>query len=281
MVDEQARPGRVLITGAAGGVGTILRGGLAALGWSVRGFDLVTPAEPDSDPDTGPVSDAVEWIIGDITDPAAIEAAMADVDVVIHLAGIPVEDHFAAILHANIDGTHQVFDAAVRAGVPRVVYASTNHVVGYYERADFTDTKLGVGARPRPDTLYGVSKVFGEALGSYYHDRHGLQVACARLGACYAEPHTRRMLDTWLSPADAVRLFHALATAPDLGFELVFGASANRTGWCDLGPARRLGYHPQDDSERFRDRFADQPLDPDDPEVRYLGGDFTTALPPA
>jgi uronate dehydrogenase len=268
-------PGRVLITGAAGGVGTILRAGLPALGWAVRGFDL----EPPTGTETGG-AEAAEWIIGDVTDPRAIEVAMTDVDVVVHLAGIPMEDHFDALLHTNFQGTYEVFDAAVRAGVPRVLFASSNHAVGYHERAAFTERPIGPGDRARPDTLYGVSKVFGEALGSYYHDRHGLAVACVRLGACRAEPVSRRMLDTWLSPGDAVRLFHALATAPGLGYEIVYGASANRMAWCDHEPGRRLGYEPQDSSESFRSRFAGDPVDPDDPEVRYLGGAFTTMVPP-
>lgn len=207
---------------------------------------------------------------------------MADVDVVIHLAGIPAEDQFARILHANIDGTQKVFEAAVHAGVPRVLFASTNHVVGYYERSAFRNRRLGTGERTRPDTFYGVSKVFGEAIGSYYHDRHGLQVACVRIGAFEREPQTRRMLDTWFSPDDAVRLFHALAVAPNLGYDIVFGVSANRTAWADLEPGRRLGYEPRDDSSVFAARFAGEPADshdPDDPEVRYLGGDFTTATP--
>jgi len=263
-------PGRMLITGAAGGVGTFLRTGLAELGWRLRCLDLRIPDDPGE----------AEWIVGDIGDEAALDAALADVDVVVHLAAIPVEDHFDAILHANIDGTYRVFDAAVRAGVPRVLFASSNHTVGYYERAEFAGRRIGIEARPRPDTFYGVSKVFGEALGSFYHDRHGLQVACVRIGACCARPLTRRMLDTWFSPGDAVRLFHALATVPDLGYEIVYGVSANRTAWGDLEASRRLGYEPRDDSSVFADLFAHEPVDPDDPEVRFLGGDFTTATPP-
>jgi uronate dehydrogenase len=265
--------GRILMTGAAGGVGTFLRAGLADLGWQVRGFDLVTPDEPG----------ATEWVAGDVGDAAALEAAMRDVDVVVHLAGIPVEDHFERILKSNIDGTYQVFDAAVRAGVPRVLAASSNHAVGYYERADFRDAPIGVDVRPKPDTYYGVSKVFVEAIGSFYADRHGLRVACVRIGSCFEQPHSRRMLDTWLSPADATRLFHTLATAPDLRYEIVYGISANKTAWWDLEPARRLGYEPQDDSDVFAEKIeaaADKAPDPDDPEYRYLGGRFTMMVPP-
>jgi uronate dehydrogenase len=266
--------GRILLTGAAGGVGTFLRTGLPDLGWTVRGFDLRIPDDPG----------AIEWVVGDVTDADAIEAAMKDVDVVIHLAGIPVEDHFAKILHANIDGTYQLFEAVRRAGVKRVVYASSNHAVGYHPRAEFVDKPVGVDVRPRPDTYYGVSKVFGEALGSFYADRYGVEVACVRIGSCFAKPTVRRMLDTWLSPADAVRLFHALATAPELKYEIVYGISNNSTRWLDLEPARRLGYDPQDDSAPYTDEVvaAEVPRIPDDdPEFVYLGGRFTTHLPPA
>jgi len=264
---------RILITGAAGRVGTFLRTGLAELGWTIRGFDLVMPEDPGS----------ARWFIGDIGDPAALDAAMRDTDVVVHLAAIPVEDRFERILKTNIDGTYQVFDAAVRAGVPRVLAASSNHAVGYYECADYRDTPIGVDVLPRPDTFYGVSKAFMESIGSYYADRHGLRVACVRIGSCFAEPRSRRMLDTWLSPGDATRLFHALATAPDLRYEIVYGISANKTAWWDLENARRLGYDPQDDSDIFAERIeaaATVDADPTDPEYRYLGGRFTTILPP-
>ncbi|NUP52600.1 MAG: NAD(P)-dependent oxidoreductase [Catenulispora sp.] len=270
---SESTHGRILITGAAGGVGTFLRTGLADRGWAVRGLDLVTP------PDPGPV----EWRVGDVGDPAVLDAAMQDVDVVVHLAGIPVEDRFDRILKTNIDGTYQVFDAAVRNGVPRVLAASSNHAVGYYERADYADSTIGVDVRPRPDTYYGVSKVFMEAIGSFYADRHNLQVACVRIGSCFEAPRSRRMLDTWLSPADAVRLFHALATAPDLRYEIVYGVSANKTAWWDMEPGRRLGYVAQDDSDVFAAKVeaeAADVYDPEDPEYKYLGGVFTTFVPP-
>jgi uronate dehydrogenase len=215
-------------------------------------------------------------------DPAAIAKAMQDVDVVIHLAGIPVEDHFAKHLHANIDGTYQVFEAAHQAGVPRVIFASSNHAVGYHEHADFQDRPIGVDVRTRPDTYYGVTKVFGEAIGSFYADRHGLEAACVRIGSCFAEPTTLRMLQTWLSPGDAARLFHALATVPELRYEIVYGLSANTRGWLDLAPARRLGYEPQDDAEVFAEKVeaACEPLPDGDPECRYIGGRFVLSTPP-
>ncbi|MEE4543137.1 NAD(P)-dependent oxidoreductase [Streptomyces sp. V4-01] len=252
-------PRTVLITGAAGGVGGFLRAGLPGLGWHVRGFDLAAP------PDAGP-----DWTVGDITDPVALAAAAAGVDAVVHLAGIPGEAAFADLLHANIDGTYQVFEAARRAGVRRVVYASSNHAVGFHSR----ESSLGVEVRPRPDTCYGVTKVFGEALGSLYADRHGMEVACVRIGSCFPRPTTVRMLSTWLSPGDAVGLTHALLTATGLRYEILYGVSANSRGWWDLAPARRLGYRPRDDAEvHAADVLAAcGPLPLGDPDARYVGG---------
>lgn len=257
-------PRTVLITGAAGGVGGFLRAGLPGLGWRVRGYDLTAP--PDASPD---------WTVGDITDPAALAAAAAGAAAVVHLAGIPGEADFADLLHANIDGTYQVFEAARRAGVRRVVYASSNHAVGFHPRQD----PIGVDVRPRPDSRYGVTKVFGEALGSLYADRYGMEVACVRIGSCFPRPTTVRMLSTWLSPGDVVRLTHALLTAPGLRYEILYGISANARGWWDLTRATRLGYRPQDDAETYAAEVlaACGPLTPDDPDARYVGGRMTTA----
>ncbi|MGD3110920.1 NAD-dependent epimerase/dehydratase family protein [Streptomyces sp. YGL11-2] len=251
----------ILLTGAAGRVGRLLRPRLAARGWAVRSFDL-EPAPPGEETD---------WVRGDITDPEALDAAMTDICAVVHLAGIAREADFPDTLHHNIDGTYHVFEAARRAGVPRVLFASTSHVIGFHEQTSATQ------AGPRPDTLYGVSKVFGEALGSLYADRHGMQVACIRIGSCFPEPTNVLSLATWLSPDDAGRLFNALLRAPDLRYETLYGISANTRAWWDLAPARRLGYQPQDNAEDFVDAVvaAHGPLEPAHPDARYVGGRFT------
>lgn len=254
---------KVLITGAAGGIGRFLRAGLPALGWALRGFDLVA----------GEGEAADDWVVGDLGDSAALERALDGVEAVVHLAAISSEAPFAEILAANIDGTYRLFEAARRCGVRRVVYASSNHAVGFTPRTAL----LGVGTRPRPDTYYGLSKVFGEGICSLYADKYGFEVAAIRIGSCFERPRTVRMLETWLSPGDAVRLFHACLTAPRLRYEVLYGISANTRGWWDLGPARRLGYQPQDDSEAFADAVLSErgPLDPGDPEHRFVGGAWT------
>jgi uronate dehydrogenase len=261
-----AAGGTVLLTGAAGGVGTFLRRGLPPLGWKLRCYDVV------------PVPDDPDAVAADIRDADALAAAMDGVDAVVHLAGIPTEDTFDRILDTNIDGTYRVFEAARAAGVDRVVYASSNHAVGFLPRQELAP----VDVPPRPDTYYGLSKAFGEALGRLYADRHGMRVACLRIGSCFERPRSTRMLSTWLSPADCVRLVHACLTSADLDYAVVYGVSANSRGWWDLESARRLGYAPADDAEVYAEAVLAEhgELDPADPDHAYLGGRFTVAVPP-
>jgi uronate dehydrogenase len=257
----------ILVTGAAGRVGAVLRRGLPALGWRLRPLDLAPmPAEPDA-------------VQADVLDPAALAAAMKGVAAVVHLAGLPREASWGATLTTNIDATYQVFEAARLAGVRRIVYASSNHAVGFTPRQPF----VGIDIPPRPDTLNGLSKCFGEALGRLYVDKYGLEVACLRIGSCFPVPTTVRQLSTWLSPDDAVRLVHACLAAPELGYAVVYGTSANTRGWWDLRPGRALGYEPVDDAEAYAADVlaASGEPDPADPEHAYLGGKSVRDEPPA
>jgi len=229
---------RILLTGAAGRIGAVMRAELPAFGWAVRSFDL----RPLADPLPG---DDVR--IGDLNDPAALADALAGVEAVVHLAAIPTEAPFDMISRANIEGTYSVFEGARRAGVGRIVVASSIHASGYSPRVPL----LGVDEPARPDSFYGLRKVVGEALGRLYVDRYGMQVACLRIGAFQPRPRSPHQLAHWLSHGDAVRLVHACLSAPDLGYALLYGRSANTRGWTDLGPALALGYRPQDDSETY------------------------------
>lgn len=263
----QARPGAgrgVLVTGAAGLVGRTACAGLAARGWRVRGLD-VQPLDGVDGLDGPPV-------VADVQDGAAVERACAGMDAVVHLAGISGEASFPEILAANIDGTFQVFDAARRAGVERVVYASSNHAVGFTPRTEL----LGTDVPPRPDTYYGVSKVFGEALGRLYVDRYGLQVVCLRIGTWQDRPTAPRHLSTWLSPSDGVRLLHAALSAPDVDFAVVYGISANTRAWWDLAPARALGYLSVDDAEDYAADVLTGDDEPD-PAGERVGGPYADA----
>lgn len=252
---------RILITGAAGRIGAMLRPRLARPGRRLRLLDIA-PLTANADE---------EVVTASVTDLDALVAACADVDAVVHLAGYPGEASWSEILSVNIDGTHAVFEAARRTGTPRVVYASSNHAVGYHPAGQDSPDYLF----PRPDTYYGVSKAAGEAIGSLYHDRHGLDVVCLRIGTCAEDPVNERGLGTWLSPDDCGRLVEAAITAPAPGFRIVWGISANTRARWSLDEARALGYQPQDDAEAYADAVTPAtPL-----QQAYVGGDFC-AFPP-
>ena len=253
---------RILITGAAGGMATLLRPHLARAGRILRLLDIAdVPAN----------NDGAEIVRASITDMAAMQAACTNVDAIVHLGGLSIEHEWAPILDVNIHGTYVTLEAARRAGVKRVILASSNHAIGY------TSTQHGevsAGAFPRPDTNYGVSKVAMEALGSLYADRYGLDVIAIRIGSCFEKPKDARMLRTWLSPGDGARLIEACLAAPAPGFRVVWGASNNTRHWVSLDEARALGYEPQDDSERFAAELLAEQGEPDpaSPLMRYVGG---------
>ncbi|MGZ4648051.1 MAG: NAD-dependent epimerase/dehydratase family protein [Blastococcus sp.] len=259
--------GPVLVTGAAGRIGTWLRGGLPERGWAVRGLDVV----PVTD-----VRPGEEQVVADVTDLAAVVDAAQGASALVHLAGIAGESTWPAISHANIEGTYCAREAARRAGVPRVVLASSNHATGYTPRPD-GGLLTEADAPPRPDTYYGVAKVTMEALGSLYADRYGLDVVCLRIGSAFPEPTTTRMLATWLSPADTVSLVDAALTTPSPGFAVVWGVSNNTRNWWDLSAARALGYEPADDAEVYAEALIEEFGEPDpaDPVHARVGGQYT------
>jgi uronate dehydrogenase len=256
----------IVITGAAGLVGSMLRPRLARPDRTLRLLDVAPLV-------AGPGEEAIE---ASVTDMDAMTAACRGADAVIHLAGVPGEAPWPRILELNINGGYVVFEAARRAGTPRVIFASSNHAVGFTPRADFPVPDY---AFPAPDTYYGVSKAATEALAALYHYRHGMDAICVRILSCFPRPQNLRMLSTWLSPDDTGRLFEACLTAPAPGFRVIFGVSANtRGGWVSLAEATALGYRPQDDAEAYAAEIIAEQGEPDpatDPVLEYLGGDFT------
>jgi uronate dehydrogenase len=256
----------ILITGAAGRIGTMLRARLARDGRALRLLDIAELT-------AGPGEEAVR---ASVTDLAAMTAACQGADAVIHLAGIAWEAPWPEILQTNIHGTYVAFEAARRAGVPRVIFASSNHAVGFSPRESFPVPDY---AFPAPDTYYGVAKVAGEGLAGMYHHRYGIDAICIRILTCFERPPSARALATWLSPDDAGRLFEACLAAPSPGFRVIFGVSANtRGGWVSLEGARALGYTPRDDAEAYAAEVIAEHGEPDpaSPVFRYLGGEFTT-----
>ncbi|MEU1709835.1 NAD(P)-dependent oxidoreductase [Streptomyces sp. NPDC005706] len=262
-------PRTVLLTGAAGGLGTLMRSLLPAHGYTLRLFD-VRPV--DGEPDA---------VTADLTDTDALREAVRGVDAVIHLAGISLEAPFEKILKSNIEGTYNLYEAARLEGVPRIVFASSNHAVGFTPAPGPGEPLIPIGTPRRPDTFYGLSKSFGEDLAQLYWDKHGLETVSVRIGSCFPEPTSVRMLSVWMSPDDGARLFHAALTAEGVGHTVVHGSSANTRLWWDLTSARALGYDPQDDSEPYAEKLiAEQgELDPANPAHSHLGGHFVNDPP--
>ncbi|MFJ9470915.1 NAD-dependent epimerase/dehydratase family protein [Streptomyces caniferus] len=262
-------PRTVLLTGAAGGLGTLMRELLPPYGYRLRLFDQ------------RPVSGEPDAITAGLADTRALREAVRGADAVIHLAGISLEAGFEEILRANIEGTYHLYEAAREAGVRRIVFASSNHAVGFTPRPADGSGAIPVDTPRRPDTYYGLSKGFGEDLASLYWDLHGIETVSVRIGSCFPEPTSVRMLSIWLSPADCARLLHAALTAPDVGHTVVYGSSANTRLWWDLSTARALGYAPRDDSEPYAAGLiaAHGALDPENPEHAFLGGAFCTDPP--
>src|SRR5882757_6948867 len=265
-------PRTVLLTGAAGGVGTLMRGLLPPYGYDLRLLD-VRPLEGDTGSST--------VITADLADRDALREAVRGVDAILHLAGISLESTFDKILRANIEGTYNLYEAAREEGVRQIVFASSNHAVGFTPRPQGDDPLIPINTPRRPDTYYGLSKCFGEDLAQLYADLHGIDTVSVRLGSCFPEPSNVRMLSVWMSPQDGARLFHAALGAGTTGHTVVYGSSANTRLWWDLAPARALGYEPQDDSERFAAKLIAElgELDPDNPAHANLGGPFCTDPP--
>jgi uronate dehydrogenase len=227
---------RVLLTGAAGGVGTMIRPLLRQIYPDLVLSDLREPAALQANE---PFRQA------DLTDPAQVEAAVAGMDGILHLGGYSIEGPWDTILQANIVGCYNLYEAARRRGVRRVVFASSNHAMGFYPR----HSHIGVAAIPRPDSRYGVSKVFGEAVGALYADKHGIGVLSVRIGNVGERPIDRRRLAIWLHPEDLVQLMRIGLEHPDIRYEVVYGCSANERTWWDNTRAYQLGYEPKHRAE--------------------------------
>jgi uronate dehydrogenase len=262
------RFGRLLLTGAAGGLGRELRPRLRARCDTLRVSDIAELGDAAAGEEVRPAA---------LQDRAAVDALLQGVEAVVHLGGISTEQPFDDILQANIVGAYNLYEAARRHGTRRIVFASSNHVTGFYRQ----DEVIGPEAPMRPDGYYGLSKAFGENLAQFYFDRHGIETVSLRIGSSFPEPKDRRMLATWLSFDDLERLVVAALNAPVVRHTVVYGLSDNLTRWWDNTSAAHLGFRPKDSSEPFRAAVeARQPvLDRNDPVTLYQGGAFVTKGP--
>lgn len=260
----------LLLTGAAGGVGKAIRPLLREIAEKVVLSDMVDIAD---------LASHETFVKCDLSIREEVDAAVAGVDGIIHLGGISVERPFELILKGNIEGVYNLYEAARHNGQPRIIFASSNHTIGFHRR----DEKLDGNSSVRPDTLYGVSKCFGENLASFYFDKFGQETLSVRIGSLTAKPQNSRMLATWLSAQDFVSLCARGFEAPRLGNAVVYGASDNLESWWDNRHAAFLGWKPKDSSAKWRAEILAEAgkEDPTDPAHIYQGGGFTKLRHPA
>lgn len=251
------------MTGAAGGVATLIRPHLRQIT-----SELVLSDRGNLDD----LEDGEVSMPADLTDLSSMERLLEGAEGLIHLGGQSVEADWETVLNANIIGLHNIYEAARRQGCKRIIFATTNHVVGFYRRQQIIDHTV----MPRPDSRYGVSKAFGEALGRMYADKYGLRFLNIRIGNVGDKPLDIRRLSIWVSPGDLTQLIQIGLTHPDLHFEVVYGASKNARAWWDNSNAYRLGYEPKDRAEDHADvAHAVSAAQPDDPiTAQFQGGTF-------
>lgn len=245
---------RVLLTGAAGAIATAVRPVLRELADEVVLTDQVEVEE---------LLPGEQFARAELADSAPWELLASGCDAIVHLGAVPDEAPFAVLAGPNLHGAFHVYDAARRAGVRRVVAASSGRATGFYRVGE----RLDGDATPRPDGLYAATKAFSEALGRMYADKFGLEVVALRIGTFAERPHSVHDLSTWLSHDDARRLVRAALTGQVDGFVCVYGVSANTRGWWDLPPS--LGYEPVDDAEIYAGD-----VEPDD-GIPFQGGPST------
>ncbi len=257
---------RLLLTGAAGGLGTLLRERIKPWADVVRVTDLhdMAPARPGE-----------EVVRCDLADRATVLALLDGVDAVLHFGGVSTEQAVDAIVSANIVGLHNLYEAVHKSGVRRVIYASSSHVVGFYPTTEVVDASAPL----RPDGMYGVSKCFGEALSRYYFDRFGIETVCLRIGSSFEEPRNARMLVTYLAYDDLVELVRCALFTPRVGHTIAFGMSDNPARWWDNRAAAHLGFVPRHSSRPFAARFEGGWPEAGDLTATCQGGPFVLAGP--
>jgi uronate dehydrogenase len=244
---------RVLITGAAGAIGTALRDGLRA-DWRRLRLTDIRPIQN--------LANNEEAIVADVADRSAVEAMMQDVRGVVHLAGMLGNYDLEALFRVNARGLFDVLESARLAGVERIVFASSNHAFGCYPITESVSPALP----PRPDSLYGVFKVLGETMLRNYYDRHGIRSVSLRIGTYRPLPIDQRSLATWLSPGDVAQLVDLALRHPDPGCMVVNGYSNNSRLKTHDPNWAVLGYRPRDNAEDHREMLRAMGVDVDAPD---------------
>ena len=259
--------GRLLITGAAGALGRVLRQALQndvgpQKEWQHLRLSGRSPI--------GDLKDFEESMACDLANREAMEKLLVGVDAVVHLGGQAVESPFENICEANIKGVFNLYEAARLVGCPRIVFASSNHVTGCYDQGE----QISPDMPARPDGYYGASKLFAEGLAQMYFDRYGIETVNLRLGSVIPKPEDRRGLSTWLSYPDFIRLTHASLRAKNVGCLTVYGVSANTQKWWSGMGWDKIGYEPKDNAEAWRSENENKLFPVGSMMAKKQGGSF-------
>ena len=259
MTDAPAKP--VLLTGASGNLGRMLTRALAAEGWTLRLTDI-TPF-PD------PVPPGASFVKADLNDGVTILRLAEGCGAIVHLGGVSVERPFEDVLGPNIRGLYHIYEAARREQA-RVIFASSNHSIGFHERTE----SIPAETQFLPDGFYGLSKAYGELMGRLYWFKHGVESVFIRIGSCFPEPVNARMLASWLSFPDLARLVVRCVVAEKVGVRVIWGASDNaRMTWWRDDDRAALDWAPRDSADPFAGQLAGK-VSGDPIEERYMGGNF-------
>ncbi len=263
MPDSLTQP-KVALSGASGQLGRFLRPALLARGIDLRsagGRTALEPLQPNED-----------ILHGDLRDPAVVDRLLQGVDVLIHMAGTSVERPLPEIIENNLVGLHAVYEGARRHRVKRIVFASSNHAIGMHPVTETLDLACDL----RPDGFYGLSKVWGEALGRLYWDKHGIESVCVRIGSAIERPTEFRHLSTWFGHEDLLRFIDCCIATPKVGFLIAWGVSNNTRGYWRPAGCERLGYHPRQNAEDYAAEILRPPNPLDAIAQRYQGGSFAS-----
>jgi len=217
-----------------------------------------------------PAADHEEIVMGELGDFDAVMRIVEGCDAIVHFGAAPVERPWAEILESSIKGGYNVYEAARRHGIKRIVYASSIHAVGYERREDGADTDTP----HNPDTLYGVSKCFVEDLAKMYFNKFGIESACLRINSCFPKPVDRRHLATWQSFDDLIHLVERCLISERIGYTVVYGISDNQERFFSNHKVAHLGYRPKDNAEDYRQEVEAgiEPGNPFNPAIEYVGG---------
>lgn len=256
---------KLVLTGAAGRLGSYLREPLANFADELVSTDIVD--------DIGKLYDGESYVKADLASLDDMLAVLKGADMVVHMGAYADEGPFEKLLGPNFVGAYNVWESAYRNGLKRVIYGSSIHAVGMYPKNEF----IGVDARHRPDTFYGLAKCFAEDLGSLYWDKRGLESVHMRILSC-AQVTGARALGSWLSYDDLIQLVQRCIETPVTGFSVIYGVSDNDRVPVDNSKASFIGYRPKDNAEQFAEEILanDPPMDPQNPEHMCHGGPFAS-----